>query len=402
VWLCATAAVPGLLLSAGLVGAGKAFYEAVVQSGHEGVIAPGTSAPTTLSGQAKVAGLGMVPGPATLPPDDAGTMIGSSPPQAGMPLASGATPPPPMPEQMPPGGQPPQGGGMPGQMPEQAQPGIPPGIQPPMPPMTEPPPQPLPINPRSSQPSPKTSHQALQEASMLQLEGKNQPSRDVRRSLDLRMLMPRGPPVPFMLSTGNPCKNKEIGGQQRCVPRRFRTGTSALSEGLDSPGTRSLKGARAADRARRRFSRTGWRSDAALARTECSLAVIPAHARPTPPVPPPASRAAGSGRMGVEVPNTEPSSASLRRAGRAAGLVSPPGRRALPLGRRATREKLGKKLKHALRGCLVSRRQVDPGSRARAPRVFGAKTPLAWQVGGKYVGRQRAAGNKLGAFGAAG
>jgi ATP-dependent DNA ligase len=43
--LCATAAVPGLLLSAGVVGAGKAFYEAVVTSGHEGVMAKALAAP---------------------------------------------------------------------------------------------------------------------------------------------------------------------------------------------------------------------------------------------------------------------------------------------------------------------------------------------------------------------
>jgi ATP-dependent DNA ligase len=43
--LVATVAVPGVLWSAGVVGAGTAFYEAVVQSGHEGVMAKALASP---------------------------------------------------------------------------------------------------------------------------------------------------------------------------------------------------------------------------------------------------------------------------------------------------------------------------------------------------------------------
>jgi ATP-dependent DNA ligase len=43
--LCARTAVPGILLSAGVVGAGQAFYEAVVAAGHEGVMAKALVAP---------------------------------------------------------------------------------------------------------------------------------------------------------------------------------------------------------------------------------------------------------------------------------------------------------------------------------------------------------------------
>jgi bifunctional non-homologous end joining protein LigD len=37
--LCRDAALPGVIFSAGVVGAGNAFYEAVVAQGHEGVVA---------------------------------------------------------------------------------------------------------------------------------------------------------------------------------------------------------------------------------------------------------------------------------------------------------------------------------------------------------------------------
>jgi bifunctional non-homologous end joining protein LigD len=43
--LCAETVVPGLLWSAGVVGAGRAFYEAVVAAGHEGVLAKALTAP---------------------------------------------------------------------------------------------------------------------------------------------------------------------------------------------------------------------------------------------------------------------------------------------------------------------------------------------------------------------
>jgi len=42
--LCARGAVPGVLWSAGVVGAGTAFYQAVVASGHEGVVAKSLAA----------------------------------------------------------------------------------------------------------------------------------------------------------------------------------------------------------------------------------------------------------------------------------------------------------------------------------------------------------------------
>ena len=43
--VCVGAAVPGLLFSAGVVGSGKAFYEAVVAAGHEGILAKALDAP---------------------------------------------------------------------------------------------------------------------------------------------------------------------------------------------------------------------------------------------------------------------------------------------------------------------------------------------------------------------
>ena len=43
--LCASVTVPGVLWSAGVVGTGMAFYEAVVASGHEGVVAKALASP---------------------------------------------------------------------------------------------------------------------------------------------------------------------------------------------------------------------------------------------------------------------------------------------------------------------------------------------------------------------
>jgi ATP-dependent DNA ligase len=43
--LCASVTVPGVLWSAGVVGTGTAFYEAVVASGHEGVMAKALASP---------------------------------------------------------------------------------------------------------------------------------------------------------------------------------------------------------------------------------------------------------------------------------------------------------------------------------------------------------------------
>jgi ATP-dependent DNA ligase len=43
--LCREAAVPSIVFSAGVVGTGKAFYEAVVGQGHEGVMAKLLTAP---------------------------------------------------------------------------------------------------------------------------------------------------------------------------------------------------------------------------------------------------------------------------------------------------------------------------------------------------------------------
>jgi bifunctional non-homologous end joining protein LigD len=43
--LCRDAALPGVIFSAGVVGAGRAFYEAVVAQGHEGVVAKLLAAP---------------------------------------------------------------------------------------------------------------------------------------------------------------------------------------------------------------------------------------------------------------------------------------------------------------------------------------------------------------------
>ena len=70
--LCAETAVPGLLWSAGVVGAGRAFYEAVVATGHEGVMAkalratycPGRRCPTWRKIKPRANGAGRRPRPA--------------------------------------------------------------------------------------------------------------------------------------------------------------------------------------------------------------------------------------------------------------------------------------------------------------------------------------------------